>query len=110
MITIKQKLVVVQSVSLITVYMILRTFEYIFMGVTMPFYMQYVSIGAISILAYIQYVVADKISEPIRYLCAKAQNYNPKKPPSEIMVMSNDELGILTAQFNINRALIWETH
>ena len=104
----KLKIIVFPAIILITFYTVFTTISKAIFNVKLPLESQYVFWALFIGTLIIEYLISVRFYKPIANLFQGVKELKPGHKPTEIPVISKDELGIITAEFSRNAELVWQ--
>jgi len=105
--SIRQKFLAYPTIFLIFSYLTLILISSAFFRIIFPFYVTYFFLIFFVGLDIIFYILSTKLTVPITNIIRGIEKFTPDHKPELLPVISQDETGILTNEFNKNAELIW---
>ncbi|MDD3150725.1 MAG: hypothetical protein PHV68_07805, partial [Candidatus Gastranaerophilales bacterium] len=105
--SLRQKLLLYPSIAILFVYIISIVYFTVFLHVRYPIIIKYFFAVTFSLVIISSYIISYKLTKPLRKLLLGIESNKPCKKPVEIPIISNDEIGVLTKEFNKNVNIMW---
>lgn len=96
------------SLFLILTFFIFTSVSSIALKFSFPVFSSYVLMIFFIIAVILQYKLATLLVNPLKDIIKGVKSFNPDEKPQAIPIWSNDELAILTQEFNQNAVFIWQ--